>query len=97
MVEVSPKLSAIQKTKLAIESDRDNTKHDEDKLWYQHCKSKYGPDVYWYDHLRHVPCGYSFYIANEFFDALPIHIFQVSHFTALSLCISEPHLSEVFL
>ena len=46
-------------------------------LYYKTCHSRYGPDVFWYHQLKDVPPSYSFYIAHEFFDALPIHKFQV--------------------
>ncbi|MBI3440274.1 MAG: SAM-dependent methyltransferase [Proteobacteria bacterium] len=35
---------------------------------------KYAPA--WHDHIRDIPDGISFIIANEFFDALPIHQFE---------------------
>ncbi|KAI0227220.1 Protein arginine methyltransferase NDUFAF7, mitochondrial [Lamellibrachia satsuma] len=46
-----------------------------DKL-YKSCQSKYGVPVSWYRNLQDVPQGFSFYVAHEFFDALPVHKFQ---------------------
>ena len=37
--------------------------------------SKFGQQVYWYPRIEDVPNGFSFYIAHEFFDALPINKF----------------------
>lgn len=48
--------------------------------------SKFGPQVKWYPDLRDIPRGFTFFLANEFFDALPIH--QVSsdlHLTSEAL------------
>ena len=47
-----------------------------DKL-YKSCQSKHGVPVSWYRNLQDVPQGFSFYVAHEFFDALPVHKFQV--------------------
>ena len=80
LVEVSEKLSEMQETKLsgkpatATQSDSSaNTLPH-----YKECRSKHGPSVYWYRDLRDVPRGYTAFVAHEFFDALPIHKFQVS-------------------
>lgn len=37
-----------------------------------------GIKVYWYNDLKKVPNNFSWYIAHEFFDVLPIHKFEVS-------------------
>ena len=44
---------------------------------HPHIHSNYGPVMYWYKHLEEVPREFSFFIAHEFFDALPIYKFQV--------------------
>ena len=36
---------------------------------------QFGTEVHWHDSLRSVPKQFSFFIAHEFFDALPIHKF----------------------
>ena len=55
------------------------------KPHYAHCKSKYGQDIFWYQQLPDVPRKFSFYVAHEFFDALPIHKFQVKIFPISTL------------
>jgi len=77
LVEVSPTLSEIQMRKLADPLEECLTSSNEN--WYQRCKSIHGPEVSWYKELSDVPKGFSFYVAHEFFDALPVHIFQVRH------------------
>lgn len=83
MVEISPKLSQIQEAKLSgktleeIEAKDSKEEEDPDCRHYKRCMSKYGMEVLWYKTPHVVPRGFTFYIAHEFFDALPIHKFQV--------------------
>jgi len=75
MVEASPSLRATQHTLLCGDN-----KLEETKLGWQSV-SKYSPDlkIIWTEDIRFVPKEASktpFIIAHEFFDALPIHIFQ---------------------
>ena len=43
---------------------------------YEHkAVTKFGQSVYWYPRVEDVPEGFSFYVAHEFFDALPINKF----------------------
>lgn len=37
-----------------------------------------GIKVYWYNDLKKVPKNFSWYIAHEFFDVMPIHKFEVN-------------------
>ena len=94
MVEVSPALASIQIEKLTDEkltskqSSRltenydsygtDNTKKGSVDPYY-HCTTKYGISASWYKTLNDVPPQPSFYLAHEFFDALPVCKFQVSN------------------
>ncbi|CAM4536885.1 unnamed protein product [Lepidochelys olivacea] len=74
LVEVSPKLSEIQALTLTggkIQSELDVT-----SPVYMKGISKAGIPIFWYRELQDVPQGTSFYLAHEFFDALPIHKFQ---------------------
>lgn len=71
LVEVSTLLSDLQARKLCI-----NIKMMEGNDCYKEGISHYGCPVYWYKHLNDVPNKFTLLIANEFFDALPIHKFQ---------------------
>ena len=79
LVEVSEKLSEMQETKLSGKPATSTEQNSEDgtQSHYKECKSKHGPSVYWYRDLKDVPREYSAFVAHEFFDALPIHKFQV--------------------
>ncbi|NXF79418.1 NDUF7 methyltransferase, partial [Sclerurus mexicanus] len=73
LVEVSPKLSEIQARMLTGGKVQPNP---EDESAYMKGISKTGIPIFWYRDIQDVPSGYSFYLAHEFFDALPIHKFQ---------------------
>ncbi|XP_067149401.1 protein arginine methyltransferase NDUFAF7, mitochondrial [Apteryx mantelli] len=73
LVEVSPTLSEIQALMLTGGKLQPNP---EDKSAYMKGISKTGIPIFWYRDIQDVPQGYSFYLAHEFFDALPIHKFQ---------------------
>jgi NADH dehydrogenase [ubiquinone] 1 alpha subcomplex assembly factor 7 len=48
------------------------------KGYYHHAvATETGFPVYWYRNLKDVPQEFNFYVAHEFFDALPIHKLQV--------------------
>jgi len=38
--------------------------------------SSSGINIQWHSHIQDVPKGLSFYVAHEFFDALPVHLFR---------------------
>ncbi|NXS45682.1 NDUF7 methyltransferase, partial [Balaeniceps rex] len=73
LVEVSPKLSEMQALMLTGGKVESNPK---DESAYMKGISKTGIPIFWYRDIQDVPPGYSFYLAHEFFDALPIHKFQ---------------------
>ncbi|XP_035416803.1 protein arginine methyltransferase NDUFAF7, mitochondrial isoform X2 [Cygnus atratus] len=73
LVEVSPKLSESQAQMLTGGKVQSNS---EDEAAYMKGISKTGIPIYWYRGIQDVPQGYSFYLAHEFLDALPIHKFQ---------------------
>ncbi|KAM5164903.1 protein arginine methyltransferase NDUFAF7, mitochondrial isoform 2-T2 [Mantella aurantiaca] len=74
LVEVSPKLSEIQARNLL--GKRTEAKHEDKSSCYKTGITETGLPVNWYYHIQDVPSGYTFYIAHEFFDALPIHKLQ---------------------
>nr|XP_006135286.1 protein arginine methyltransferase NDUFAF7, mitochondrial [Pelodiscus sinensis] len=74
LVEVSPKLSEIQA--LTLTGENIQSELDIAAPVYMKGISKTGIPIFWYQQLQDVPQGTSFYLAHEFFDALPIHKFQ---------------------
>ncbi|XP_071595257.1 protein arginine methyltransferase NDUFAF7, mitochondrial isoform X2 [Heliangelus exortis] len=73
LVEVSPKLSEMQALLLTggrVQPD------PQDESAYMKGITKTGVPIFWHRDIQDVPPGYSFYLAHEFFDALPIHKFQ---------------------
>ena len=81
-VETSPVLTKIQEARLCgyfhnkpEKPEVDDGKNSSNQNVIHHAISKHGPPVRWYTRLADVPTGFSFFIANEFFDALPIHQF----------------------
>ncbi|XP_032661062.1 protein arginine methyltransferase NDUFAF7, mitochondrial isoform X2 [Chelonoidis abingdonii] len=72
--EVSPKLSEIQA--LTLTGGKIQPELDVTSPVYMKGISKAGIPIFWYRELQDVPQGTSFYLAHEFFDALPIHKFQ---------------------
>ncbi|XP_061343693.1 uncharacterized protein LOC133289713 [Gastrolobium bilobum] len=74
LVECSPVLQKLQHQKLKC-IDEENTAQDADKITIS---SFVGTLVSWHATLEQVPSGLpTIIIAHEFFDALPIHQFQV--------------------
>ncbi|ESO90134.1 hypothetical protein LOTGIDRAFT_64084, partial [Lottia gigantea] len=79
LVEVSPTLSGIQAAKLSgLDEPVEMTPKTSNHPYYHSMKNKYDQDVYWYHSIKDVPKDHMYYIAHEFFDALPIHKFQKS-------------------
>ncbi|XP_072032555.1 protein arginine methyltransferase NDUFAF7, mitochondrial-like isoform X2 [Amphiura filiformis] len=80
LVEVSPKMSAMQEAKLTgaatSEGSDAETNPNMDGIPYRTAISQTGVPVSWYTHISQVPKGFSCFIAHEFFDALPVHKFQ---------------------
>lgn len=69
LVEVSPAMRQMQRKTLCGD-------HNSPHMTTNSCNTKYGVPVTWYEHPEQVPKGFSCFIAHEFFDALPVHIFQ---------------------
>ncbi|XP_012535613.1 protein arginine methyltransferase NDUFAF7 homolog, mitochondrial [Monomorium pharaonis] len=80
LVEISPALSAIQAEKLCTESrdiePRVNEDRDNSVTHYREGVTKDGVKIHWYYSVNDVPRKFSVFVAQEFFDALPIHKFQ---------------------
>lgn len=80
LVEASPGLRKMQRSLLVPGSTEDDVKHieDERKVPYQNCKRADGININWYDGIEFLPNdAWSMIMAHEFFDALPIHTFEV--------------------
>ncbi|XP_029984386.1 protein arginine methyltransferase NDUFAF7, mitochondrial isoform X2 [Sphaeramia orbicularis] len=74
LVEVSPVLARLQADALTGSSGEE-ADGDEDPV-YHRGRTRDGLPVSWYRRLDDVPAGFSVFVAQEFFDALPIHKFQ---------------------
>ena len=79
LVEVSPRLSEMQYSKLTNSQSQGSavSQTTSSEPCYRSCVSYHNFNVHWYRQLADVPKGPSFFIAHEFFDVLPIHKFQV--------------------
>jgi len=60
LVEVSPRMRKEQVKELGIKDG----------------VSKWGASVHWHDHIADVPQNFSFFLAHEFLDALPVNKFE---------------------
>nr|XP_005893806.1 PREDICTED: NADH dehydrogenase [ubiquinone] complex I, assembly factor 7 isoform X2 [Bos mutus] len=74
LVEVSQKLSEIQA--LTLTEEKVPLERNAESPVYMKGVTKSGIPVSWYRDLQDVPKEYSFYLAHEFFDVLPVHKFQ---------------------
>lgn len=74
LVEISPFLSKLQSQKLCYQSTE--VESDTDHPYYRIGETITGTQVYWYKRIEDIPNNFSIVLANEFFDALPINIFQ---------------------
>ena len=88
LVEVSQQMRQLQESTLcgyfhghshnAIENDSKNKVAENTELYEHKAIGKYGNNIYWYPRIEDVPNEFTFYLAHEFFDALPIHKFVKS-------------------
>lgn len=74
LVEVSPVLSMLQAQ--ALTGSDNHVSAEGEELVYRRGNTADGVQVSWYRRLQDVPSGFSVTVAQEFFDALPIHKFQ---------------------
>lgn len=71
LVEMSPFLSKLQSQRLCHSS---NTVDESTNLpYYRVGETLAGVKVFWYQRIQDIPEEFSIIIANEFFDAMPIH------------------------
>lgn len=80
-MEVSSKLSQLQAEALCVTSEV----NDSNSLSYRSGVSHSGIPVHWYYSFQDVPRQFSCVVAHEFFDALPIHKFQVNKIVKVKL------------
>ncbi|XP_073816902.1 protein arginine methyltransferase NDUFAF7 homolog, mitochondrial [Musca autumnalis] len=76
MVEISPHLSKIQAQQLCYNFDDCDSNVD---IYYRKGETASGTKIFWYSRLEDVPRNFSVVMAHEFFDALPIHKFQLDN------------------
>ncbi|XP_063832068.1 protein arginine methyltransferase NDUFAF7 homolog, mitochondrial [Ostrinia nubilalis] len=72
LVEVSSTMQNVQANRLCIS----HRATDIESPYNYEGETLSGIKVYWYNDLKKVPHEFSWYIAHEFFDVLPIHKFQ---------------------
>lgn len=72
LVEISSVMQSVQASRLCMSHGAS----DDDKPYNYEGVTVAGSKVYWYDDISKVPSGFSWFIAHEFFDVLPIHKFQ---------------------
>ncbi|XP_063366213.1 protein arginine methyltransferase NDUFAF7 homolog, mitochondrial isoform X2 [Cydia amplana] len=72
LVEISDTMQTVQAHQLCAS----HKGCDVDSPHYCEGETTSGIKVYWYYDLKKVPCNFSWYIAHEFFDVLPIHKFE---------------------
>ncbi|CAH2087787.1 unnamed protein product [Euphydryas editha] len=72
LVEISSTMQLLQANRLCVTHKETGL-----ELPYNHeGETASGIKVYWYNDLKKVPNNFSWYIAHEFFDVLPIHKFE---------------------
>lgn len=72
LVEVSTTMQLVQANRLCVS----HRATDIDLPYNYEGETVSGIKVYWYNDLKKVPNNFSWYIAHEFFDVLPVHKFQ---------------------
>ncbi|XP_053664143.1 protein arginine methyltransferase NDUFAF7 homolog, mitochondrial [Anopheles marshallii] len=76
LVEMSSNLQRIQAERLCNGSVHRIAECDEaDQLHVQEGTTRSGINLRWYSDIVDIPKGFSIILANEFFDALPVHVF----------------------
>ncbi|CAK6434911.1 unnamed protein product [Pipistrellus nathusii] len=93
LVEVSQQLSEIQA--LTLTEGKAPLERSDGSPVYMRGVTTSGIPISWYRDLQDVPKEYSFYVAHEFFDVLPVHKFQkTSHGWREVLIDIDPQVSD---
>lgn len=71
LIETSPYFTKVQFNRLCKKENLDKP-----TLCTRSGFTKFGLPVFWYDSVKDIPVAPSYFVANEFFDALPIHQFK---------------------
>ncbi|XP_046847601.1 protein arginine methyltransferase NDUFAF7, mitochondrial-like isoform X2 [Xenia sp. Carnegie-2017] len=74
LVEISPAMRDMQRSLLC------NRVSIEDDPQSISTRTEQGVPITWHHVVQDIPKGFSFYLANEFFDALPIHQFKLTKY-----------------
>uniref|UniRef100_A0A182YQA3 Protein arginine methyltransferase NDUFAF7 n=1 Tax=Anopheles stephensi TaxID=30069 RepID=A0A182YQA3_ANOST len=74
LVEMSPNLQRVQAERLCNGTVH-RTAADQVEAYVQEGTTGSGINLRWYTDIVEVPKGFSIILANEFFDALPVHVF----------------------
>ncbi|XP_050682841.1 protein arginine methyltransferase NDUFAF7, mitochondrial isoform X2 [Leptidea sinapis] len=77
--DLSLHLVEISSTMQLVQANRLCAKHNEcdiESPYNREGQTVSGIKIYWYNDLKKVPLNFSWYIAHEFFDVLPIHKFE---------------------
>ncbi|XP_013171433.1 PREDICTED: NADH dehydrogenase [ubiquinone] complex I, assembly factor 7 homolog [Papilio xuthus] len=72
LVEISETMQILQAQRLCITHKATNI----ESPYYYEGQTISGIKVYWYNDLKKVPNNFSWYMAHEFFDVLPVHKFE---------------------
>lgn len=75
LVELSSELSQLQEERLCA-TNSPCIDAAENRDYYKKNVTKDGISVFWYRHLTSIPKAFTMFLANEFFDALPVHKFR---------------------
>jgi NADH dehydrogenase [ubiquinone] 1 alpha subcomplex assembly factor 7 len=82
LVERSTELARLQAEKLGVKINQSTDQPPDESpdgattSYFQHGVSQFGIPVFWYQRIEDIPKAPAFIVANEFFDALPIHKLQ---------------------
>ncbi|XP_049297055.1 protein arginine methyltransferase NDUFAF7 homolog, mitochondrial [Anopheles funestus] len=75
LVEMSSNLQRIQAERLCSRGSVQRTPSDTAEPHVQEGTTSSGINLRWYTDVVEIPKGFSIILANEFFDALPVHVF----------------------